>query len=567
MTIDKTYEGERMQIVIPMSGFGERFRRAGYSVPKPLIEVDGVPIIGHVINLFPNETDFTFICNEDHLASPQYQLRERLVSLCPTGRIVGIPAHKLGPVHAVRQVEHLLDPARPVIVNYCDFSCYWDWNAFKNYVSELGCDGAIPAYKGFHPHSLGTTNYAYLRETFGWVDDIQEKQPFTNNRMEEFASSGTYYFASARLMSDAFKRTVEGNLSVGGEFYVSLAYKVLLADKKAVVVYPIQHFMQWGTPEDLVEYSAWSATFKRLINPAKYDSPPAGSAVIPMAGLGSRFAKEGYSQSKPLIPVSGRPMVVQATRDLPFAKQNVFVLRSDMPNYESVIKQIQTEWPNALIKNINFLTEGQACTAQIGLDALLAESGEVLNPLTIGACDNGVIYNHERLSSLINDDSVGVIVWGIRGYVNAIRHPTMYGWIDTDNDVIRRVSVKTALSNPHTDPIVIGCFTFLRAEDFKRALDRLIARDGRVNGEFYIDSLINDAIALGISCRLFEVDSFLCWGTPNDLRTFEYWQSCFHKWNSHPYRLERDDHVPTDQVCDLDIKYQATTPTLPERRP
>ena len=47
-----------MQIVIPMSGFGERFRRAGYQIPKPLIEVDGKPIIAHVIDLFPQETNF-----------------------------------------------------------------------------------------------------------------------------------------------------------------------------------------------------------------------------------------------------------------------------------------------------------------------------------------------------------------------------------------------------------------------------------------------------------------------------------------------------------------------------
>ena len=52
-----------MQIVIPMSGFGKRFRRAGYSVPKPLIEVDGKPIIQYVIEMFPGEENFIFICN------------------------------------------------------------------------------------------------------------------------------------------------------------------------------------------------------------------------------------------------------------------------------------------------------------------------------------------------------------------------------------------------------------------------------------------------------------------------------------------------------------------------
>lgn len=166
-----------MQIIIPMSGFGERFRRAGYSIPKPLIEVDGLPIIGHVVNLFPGETDFTFICNQDHLSNPNYQMRETLQELCPRGRIIGILPHKLGPIHAVQQVEHLLDPCKPVVVNYCDFTCYWDWEEFKSFVRVSECDGAIPAYKGFHPHSLGQTNYAYIKEVSGWVEDIQESSP------------------------------------------------------------------------------------------------------------------------------------------------------------------------------------------------------------------------------------------------------------------------------------------------------------------------------------------------------------------------------------------------------
>ena len=63
-----------MQIIIPMSGFGERFRRAGYTVPKPLVEIDGKPIIAHVIDMFPGETDFIFICNRDHLNEPAYRM-------------------------------------------------------------------------------------------------------------------------------------------------------------------------------------------------------------------------------------------------------------------------------------------------------------------------------------------------------------------------------------------------------------------------------------------------------------------------------------------------------------
>ena len=566
-----------MQIVIPMSGFGERFRRAGYAVPKPLIEVDGKPIIGHVIDLFPGETDFIFICNEDHLANPDYRMAQILEELCPTGRVVGIPAHKLGPIFAVHQVEHLLDPARPVIVNYCDFTCYWNWDHFKSFVAKTACAGAIPAYKGFHPHTLGTTNYAYIKEVempggdgegSGWVADIQEKQPYTDNRMEEFASSGTYYFASAKIMGDAFKQTMDQDLNVGGEFYVSLAYKPMLAEGKRVAVYPLQHFMQWGTPDDLREYNYWSDTFKRLINPDTASSP-AGSLVIPMAGMGKRFADEGYTLTKPLIPVSGKAMAIQAIEDLPQSRYQSLVLRSDMPGLVEIESAIQKHFPRALITLVPGVTEGQACTALIGLDALeqsvIGDELNDLSPITFGACDNGVLFNHPAYQALINNPDVDVIVWGARGHTNALRKPQMFGWIDANAEgLINTISVKTPLASPATDPIVIGTFTFKNPGDARRAIDTLIARNGRINGEYYLDSCINDAIALGLRCYLFEVDSFISWGTPNDLKTFEYWQSCFHKWDHHPYCLELDSRVDQTAVKGLSESYAASTPELPK---
>ena len=64
-----------MQIVIPMSGYGERFRLAGYLMLKPLIEIEGKPIIAHVIDMFPGEDDFIFICNNDHLNNPVFRMR------------------------------------------------------------------------------------------------------------------------------------------------------------------------------------------------------------------------------------------------------------------------------------------------------------------------------------------------------------------------------------------------------------------------------------------------------------------------------------------------------------
>lgn len=546
-----------MQIVIPMSGFGERFRRAGYTVPKPLIAIDGKSIIEHVIDIFPGEENFIFICNQDHLDYTDYNMEIILKNYCPTGKIIGIPPHKLGPIHAVQQVMSEINMDEPIVVNYCDFTCYWDWQHFKSFVENCKCEGAIPAYKGFHPHSLGSTNYAYIREGNGWVKDIQEKQPFTDNRMEEYASSGTYYFSSARLMNELFKEVKEKDLNVGGEYYVSLAYKPLLEEGKAVAVYSLQHFMQWGTPEDVAEYNRWSNAFRRMIERQEKIPDPVGSIVIPMAGLGQRFAREGYKTTKPLIAVSGMPMVRKAANDLPVAKQYSFVLRQDMPGYEEISGELKQHYNGVTLKVISEVTEGQACTAQIGLEALKESFDEVERPITFGACDSGVIFDNEAFSALMKNKNIDVVVWGARGHATAICHPEMFGWINAGEDgKIEGVSVKKPLNDPENDPIVIGTFTFASAKVFESSVNRLIERDGRINGEFYLDSCVNDALDLGFNCYLFEVDHFLSWGTPNDLKTFEYWQSCFHKWNGHPYKLENDHSIPEASVGELEKRFE-----------
>jgi NDP-sugar pyrophosphorylase family protein len=548
-----------VQIIIPMSGLGERFRRAGYDVPKALIPVDGKPIIAHVIDLFPGETDFLFICNQQHLDEPAYDMAGILARYCPTGRIVGIAPHKTGPVGAVLQAAEYVRRDGPVIVNYCDFTCLWDYADFKAFVAETGCAGAVPAYRGFHPHSLGSTFYAYMRDDRGWMLDIQEKQPFTDDPPAEYASSGTYYFASGALCLDLFREVVARDLNVSGEYYVSLACKVLAEQGGTVAIYELQHFMQWGTPEDFEEYRGWSDAFRRLATGDSRRPSQAGSMLVPMAGQGARFSREGYAAPKPLLPVSGRPMVVQAASDLPMAPATRFVLRRDLTGREQITQALAAAFPGSDVLLLDEPTDGQATTSRLGVEGL--DPGA---PLTIGACDNAMLYDPAAFETLMADEDVDLIVWIVRGHGDGRRRPEAFGWVDEDaHGAVTGVRVKIAPADPATAAMVVGAFTFRWTVDFVRAYDRLRARDCRVNGELYADSLIEDALALGLRCRLLEIDHYLGWGTPNDLKTFEYWQSCFHKWPGHPYRLQSDRRIPAQALAELEARNAPMGPLRP----
>ena len=547
-----------MQIVIPMSGFGERFRAKGYTKPKPLIEIDGRSIISYVVEMFPDENNLFFICNEDHLSHPSYGMEAHLKSICPSGTVIGIPSHKLGPIHAVNQLKDHLDLNQPVVVNYCDFTCYWDWQHFKQSVQDLEVDGAIPAYRGFHPHSLGSTNYAYMKEENYRLQDIQEKQPFTDNRMQEFASSGTYYFKTAELMYQAFDWVVDNNVHVNNEYYISVAYQYLLKNNLEILVYPLQHFMQWGTPEDVTEYLEWSQVFRRMaLTDIPVTSKSKGSLIVPMAGLGKRFQDEGYVQTKPLIEVSGRSMVTTAIQSCPDAQQNMFVLRGDMPGVSEIQTELEQNFNNSQFHVLKKLTEGQAITTLEGLKALLNNNKAVDEPITVAACDNAILYNHDQWSQSCDNNDWDIIVWGGLNHVNARRRPEMFGWIDYDVKTldISNISVKKPIDDSLSHSIVIGMFTFRNADILQQCIEALVAKNHRINNEFYLDSAINEALKIGYRCKIFNVDHFISFGTPNDLRTFEYWQSCFHKWDVHPYNLKIDSKVPKKAINNLESKF------------
>ncbi len=271
-----------MKIVIPMSGFGTRFLNAGYILPKPLLLVDGKPIIEYVVSLFPGEEDFIFICNEQHLS--QTNMAEVLKKIKPKSKIVSIKPHKKGPVYAVSQAFSLINDNEEVIVSYCDFSAVWDYEKFKKIRKEKDFDGAIPSYIGFHPHLLHKKLYGgLLADKNNFVLDYREKHCFTENPMESFQSAGIYYYRSAKEMKQYSIELMEKNINLNGEFYSSMVYYLYLRDKKRLYIPKIRFFCQWGTPEDLEEYEAWSRLFHKLYNVKKKQTsiPKARKIAIP----------------------------------------------------------------------------------------------------------------------------------------------------------------------------------------------------------------------------------------------------------------------------------------------
>jgi NDP-sugar pyrophosphorylase family protein len=511
-----------MQIVIPLSGIGKRFKEAGYTVPKPLIDVDGRPMIQHVIQLFPGETNIIFICNDLHLH--ETNMRDILMEICPTCQIIEVSVeNRRGPVDAVLQASHVIQDESEVIVSYCDYGTVWDYPRFLKDVRNNQADGAIPAYIGFHPHMLGKDHYAYMTHQDKWMTAIQEKKPFTDNKMNEYASNGTYYFKKGSLMKNYFRQLISEGIQINGEYYVSMVYNLLVKDGLKVRIFEIEKMLQWGTPYDLEIYQMWSAYFKE---PSMVSIPDTENRVtiLPMAGRGSRFTMEGFTVAKPFLEINGLPMVVQAIRDLPPTQDlTIITLQEHLEHYPKEFETLKSYFPHLTIKAIDEVTDGQATTCSMVLDTVANN-----RPILISACDNGVYYNSSKYNQLVQDENIDVIVWSFTNHPTSKLYPHMYAWLDVDeNDWIKYVSVKKPLVDKENKHAIIGTMFFKRADIFKKGYDYICQHQIKTNGEYYVDDLLNPLIKMGYRVKVFPVDYYLCWGTPNDYKTYLYWESHF----------------------------------------
>lgn len=279
---------------------------------------------------------------------------------------------------------------------------------------------------------------------------------------------------------------------------------------RAVDVFEIEKMLQWGTPYDLEVYKGW----------ADYFSGPDFTLVLPMAGRGQRFRDRGYSTPKPFLEVDGEPMIKRAVDCLPEPRDMVFICMDE--DYEDMTHV----YPNAEFCTVGETTEGQAQSCELGIQWADIDPE---SPILISACDNAMVYNQHAFAAMMDDPANDVIVWSFRNNPASKHNPDMYSWLDVDaNGVIQHVSCK---SFPGGDPLkthaIIGTMYFRKARYFLEGLQKNYDDDRRTNGEFYVDDVLNRNIEAGLTVKVFEVDNYVCWGTPDDYETYRYWSEHF----------------------------------------
>jgi NDP-sugar pyrophosphorylase family protein len=506
-----------MQLVIPMSGIGKRFKDAGYALPKPFIQISGKPMVQHVLEMFPGVEDVLFIVNRDHYKDLDLNLKGRLLEISPDAEIAVIDNHKLGPAWAIKQAREFIKLDIPVVVNYCDFACIWDFPAFREKLHS-GVDGLIATYSGFHPHMLRNAQYAYLKldESESLVA-IQEKLSFTSQPMSEPASSGTYGFGTGQILLDAIDAQIANGDSFNNEFYSSLTYKNMISSGKVVKKFEIDRFFQWGTPEDFEDFMSQKDLFVFISKQNKRISNATRLEIL-AAGAGKRFIDSGYLIPKPFLPLGDSSLLQKAIESLGKPEGSIGILLQDeceIPTGQAD----QLRKGGIVARRVSGLTRGQAESALISL--VSDEKGSCI----VGTCDS-LIFPATDSNLKAQERTMGV--WVNEPSDFAIAHPAQFGWVtlNPEREVINSW-VKVA---PNTDEklyVISGTFFFGDDQEAVTLLELFLETNSSVNGEYYLDSVLAFAKDAGWKILGFKPERFVSLGTPHEYETYRYWESVF----------------------------------------
>jgi beta-phosphoglucomutase-like phosphatase (HAD superfamily)/dTDP-glucose pyrophosphorylase len=233
------WRDSKLNVLIPMAGAGSRFAQAGYTFPKPLIEVNGKPMIEVVVKNLNIEANYIFLVQKEHYE--KYNLKYLLNLIAPNCKIVQVDGITEGAACTTLLAKEYIDNDAPLIMANSDQFIEWNSNEAMYAFSADDIDGGILTFKAHHPK----WSYARVGDD-GFVSEVAEKRVISDD-----ATVGVYYWKRGSDYVKYAEQMIEKDIRVNNEFYVCPVFNEAINDSKRVKIKNVTGMWGIGTPEDL----------------------------------------------------------------------------------------------------------------------------------------------------------------------------------------------------------------------------------------------------------------------------------------------------------------------------
>jgi len=236
------WKNEKLNVLIPMAGAGSRFENAGYAFPKPLIEVNGKPMIQVVIENLNIDANYIYVVQKSH--REKYNLDALLNLLTPGCKIVESDGLTKGAACTALLAKDYINNDNPLFFANSDQFIEWDSNEFMYKMQETDADGGIVSFTATHPK----WSFAKVDEN-GLVTEVAEKNPIS-----DIATVGYYYWKHGSDFVKYAEQMIKKDIHVNNEFYVCPVFNQAIEDRKKIRTFNVAKMWGLGTPEDLNFY-------------------------------------------------------------------------------------------------------------------------------------------------------------------------------------------------------------------------------------------------------------------------------------------------------------------------
>jgi dTDP-glucose pyrophosphorylase len=225
-----------------MAGAGSRFEQAGYTFPKPLIDIKNKPMIQIVIENLNIDANYIYIVQKKH--RKKYNLDTLLNLITPGCKIIEVDKLTEGAACTALLAKEYINTNTPLFFANSDQFVEWDSNEFMYKMQETNADGGIVTFKSTHPK----WSFAKINEK-GLVTEVAEKNPISDD-----ATVGYYFWKHGSDFVKYAEQMIGKNIRVNNEFYVCPVFNQAIEDKKEIRTFNIAKMWGLGTPEDLNFY-------------------------------------------------------------------------------------------------------------------------------------------------------------------------------------------------------------------------------------------------------------------------------------------------------------------------